>query len=154
MHIEGPYGIPCIDLTSGYYQVFVLIAGGIGGPYHCQHHFVTLSPYYCQHYFVTLSLPTPPCHLITANTTLSPYHCQHRFVTLSLPTPLCHLITVVATTVIFTDDAIIVFLVIRRNSFFTLRLAHHLVCFPSTNPTFILSTRYHAYPEHVQISHA
>lgn len=26
----GPYGLPTIDLTSGYYKVYILVAGGIG----------------------------------------------------------------------------------------------------------------------------
>ena len=30
INVEGPYGLPCIDLSSGYYQVYLLIAGGIG----------------------------------------------------------------------------------------------------------------------------
>jgi hypothetical protein len=30
MHIEGPYGMPTVELTGGYYKVFLLIAGGIG----------------------------------------------------------------------------------------------------------------------------
>ena len=28
--VEGPYGLPSIDLISGYYSVFLLIGGGIG----------------------------------------------------------------------------------------------------------------------------
>jgi hypothetical protein len=28
--LEGPYGLPSIDLVSGYYSVFMLIGGGIG----------------------------------------------------------------------------------------------------------------------------
>lgn len=30
LNIEGPYGFPSIDLTSGAYTVFLLIGGGIG----------------------------------------------------------------------------------------------------------------------------
>ena len=30
LNIEGPYGIPSIDLASGVYTVFLLIGGGIG----------------------------------------------------------------------------------------------------------------------------
>lgn len=33
MHVEGPYGMPTIDLTGGYYKVILLIAGGIGKLY-------------------------------------------------------------------------------------------------------------------------
>ena len=30
LNVEGPYGIPSIDLASGVYTVFLLIGGGIG----------------------------------------------------------------------------------------------------------------------------
>ena len=28
--VEGPYGLPSVDLISGYYSVFLLIGGGVG----------------------------------------------------------------------------------------------------------------------------
>jgi hypothetical protein len=28
--LEGPYGLPSIDVVSGFYSVFMLIGGGIG----------------------------------------------------------------------------------------------------------------------------
>lgn len=33
LNIEGPYGIPSIDLASGVYTIFLLIGGGIGKKY-------------------------------------------------------------------------------------------------------------------------
>jgi hypothetical protein len=30
VNIEGPYGMPMIDLASGYYRTYLFIAGGIG----------------------------------------------------------------------------------------------------------------------------
>lgn len=30
MYLGGPYGVPCLDLESDYYQHFIFVSGGIG----------------------------------------------------------------------------------------------------------------------------
>ena len=42
--VEGPYGLPSVDLISGGYSVFLLIAGGIGdqASQHALAHYILL----------------------------------------------------------------------------------------------------------------